>query len=64
MVQSNSVADAVEATYHIPTMVTGIILMVSTAAVILGGIKKVVTKHIRIILYWLSEYAVCPLPEK
>lgn len=41
MVQSNSVADAVEATYHIPPMVTGIILMVSTAAVILGGIKKI-----------------------
>lgn len=41
MVQSNSVADAVEATYHIPTIVTGIILMVCTAAVVLGGIKKI-----------------------
>lgn len=41
MVQSNSVADAVQATYHIPFFVTGIILMVCTAAVILGGIKKI-----------------------
>jgi AGCS family alanine or glycine:cation symporter len=41
MVQSNSVADAVEATYHIPPFVTGIVLMVCTAAVILGGIKKI-----------------------
>ncbi len=41
MVQSNSVADAVEATYHVPTLVTGIILMVCTAAVILGGIKQI-----------------------
>ena len=41
MVQSNSVADAVEATYHVPTAVTGIVLMVCTAAVILGGIKKI-----------------------
>ena len=41
MVQSNSVADAVEATYHIPPLVTGITLMVCTAAVILGGIKKI-----------------------
>lgn len=41
MVQSNSVADAVEATYHVPPMVTGIVLMVCTAAVVLGGIKKI-----------------------
>jgi len=41
MVQSNSVADAVEATYHIPHVLTGVILMVCTAAVVLGGIKKI-----------------------
>ncbi|WP_051249741.1 alanine/glycine:cation symporter family protein [Maridesulfovibrio zosterae] len=41
MVQSNSVADAVEATYHISPFITGGILMVCTAAVILGGIKKI-----------------------
>ncbi len=41
MVQSNSVADAVEATFSIPTWVTGITLMVCTAAVILGGIKSI-----------------------
>lgn len=41
MVQSNSVADAVEATYSISPFITGIILMVCTAAVILGGIKKI-----------------------
>lgn len=41
MVQSNSVADAVEATYNVPHLVTGIILMVCTAAVVLGGIKKI-----------------------
>ncbi len=41
MVQSNSVADAVEATFHIPPMVTGLVLMTCTAAVILGGIKKI-----------------------
>ena len=41
MVQSNSVADAVEATFHIPPMITGLVLMTCTAAVILGGIKKI-----------------------
>lgn len=41
MVQSNSVADAVEATFNIPTWVTGIVLMVLTGFVVLGGIKKI-----------------------
>ncbi len=41
MVQANSVADAVEATYHIPQLVTGAVLMACTAAVVIGGIKKI-----------------------
>ena len=41
MVQSNSVADAVEATFHVPFYVTGIVLMILTAVVILGGIKNI-----------------------
>jgi AGCS family alanine or glycine:cation symporter len=41
MVQSNSVADAVEATFSIPTWITGVTLMACTAAVILGGIKSI-----------------------
>jgi AGCS family alanine or glycine:cation symporter len=41
MVQSNSVADAVEATFDVPFYITGIVLMVFTALVILGGIKSI-----------------------
>ncbi len=41
MVQSNSVADAVEATFHIKPWITGIVLAVATAVVILGGIKSI-----------------------
>ncbi|MCG8616460.1 MAG: amino acid carrier protein, partial [Desulfobacterales bacterium] len=41
MVQSNSVADAVEATFKVPTFVTGLLLMVFTGFVVLGGIKKI-----------------------
>jgi AGCS family alanine or glycine:cation symporter len=41
MVQSNSVADALEATFHVPFYVTGIVLMIATAMVILGGIKNI-----------------------
>ncbi|MDM8552003.1 sodium:alanine symporter family protein [Desulfobacterales bacterium HSG2] len=41
MVQSNSVADAMEATFHVPFYVTGGLLMLFTALVILGGIKNI-----------------------
>ena len=41
MVQANSVADAVEATFNIPFWVTGLVLMGLSAVVILGGIKSI-----------------------
>ncbi|NQT27340.1 sodium:alanine symporter family protein [candidate division KSB1 bacterium] len=41
MVQSNSVADVVESAANIPTWVTGLVLMVGTGLVILGGIKSI-----------------------
>ncbi len=41
MVQTNSVADAVEATFAVPSWVTGLVLAVLTAAVILFGIKGI-----------------------
>jgi alanine or glycine:cation symporter, AGCS family len=41
MVQSNSVANAVAATFNVPLYVTGIALMIFTALVILGGIKSI-----------------------
>ncbi len=41
MVQSNSVADAVNASFGGSTTTTGIILMVATALVLIGGIKSI-----------------------
>ena len=41
MVQSNSVADAVNATFHIPFYITGLVLMVATGFVTIGGIKSI-----------------------
>ena len=40
-VQANSVADALNASFGVPTWVTGIVLMVLVGAVILGGIKRI-----------------------
>src|SRR5690606_36965967 len=41
MVQSNAVAGAVNDTFNIPTWITGIILTVLAAVVIIGGIKSI-----------------------
>lgn len=41
MVQANSVADAVRTTLGIPSWITGVVLVVLTATVILGGIKSI-----------------------
>lgn len=41
MVQSHSVADAVHSTFGIDKLVVGIVLAVSTALVVLGGIKSI-----------------------
>ena len=56
MVQSNSVADAVEATYHIPTFVTGLVLMLTTAMVIIGGIKKIGKVTERLVPFMIVFY--------
>ncbi len=41
MVQSNSVADAVATSFHIPHVWTGLVLMLVAAVVILGGIRAI-----------------------
>jgi len=41
MVQSNSVADAMDSTFNMPFWQTGIILTIATAIVIIGGIKSI-----------------------
>jgi AGCS family alanine or glycine:cation symporter len=63
MVQSNSVADAVSATFHIAPWMTGLFLAVITACVILGGIKSIgnvtsVLVPIMIVFYMLAALIV------
>lgn len=41
MVQSNSVADALESSFGVPFWLTGVVLMAATAMVIIGGIKNI-----------------------
>lgn len=63
MVQSNSVAEAVRVTFHIPNWTTGIILAALTGLVILGGIRSIarVTEYlvpIMIVVYMVSALVV------
>ncbi|MBN1348227.1 sodium:alanine symporter family protein [candidate division KSB1 bacterium] len=63
MVQSNSVADAVEKTFAFPPYATGIVLSIFTALVILGGIKSIgkatsVIVPFMIIFYMLAATVV------
>lgn len=41
MTQANATAKIFESTFHIPTWVTGVVLMLLTALVILGGIRSI-----------------------
>lgn len=41
MVQSNSVAASLKETFNVPPLVTGVVLAILTALVILGGIKRI-----------------------
>ncbi len=41
MVQSNSVASALEHSFHIPMWLTGVVIALAAGAVILGGIKSI-----------------------
>ncbi len=63
MVQSNSVADAVQANFGVPPWITGLVLAAATGLVILGGIKSIarVTEifvPVMIIFYVLGGLAV------
>ena len=41
MVQTNSVAGVFQETFHVPPLTTGLVLMVLTGAVVLGGIRSI-----------------------
>lgn len=66
MVQSNSVADAVESTFGLAPWMTGIILALATALVILGGIRSIgrvtsVVVPVMILFYFFGSLIVLVL---
>lgn len=58
MTQANSVAAALEANFSIPPLVTGIILMVFTGLVIVGGIKRIAQVTEKLVPFMAIFYVV------
>jgi AGCS family alanine or glycine:cation symporter len=56
MVQANSVADALDLMFQIPDWLTGSILMIITAAVIFGGIKRIAEVAAKLVPFMAAVY--------
>jgi len=58
MVQANSISALVESTFHISPWITGVVLMVLTAIVIIGGIKSIATVCERLVPFMAIFYVL------
>ncbi|RTZ58143.1 MAG: sodium:alanine symporter family protein [Gammaproteobacteria bacterium] len=55
-VQSNSVADALQHSVGVPTWISGLVIMVIAAAVILGGIKSIASTAEKVVPFMAIAY--------
>lgn len=58
MVQSNSVADAMQSTFNVPTWITGAVITIITASVILGGINRIATVAAKLVPFMAVAYII------
>ncbi len=58
MVQGNSVAAAMEASFNIPTWLSGIVIAAAAAAVILGGLKRIATVTEKLVPFMAAFYII------
>lgn len=61
MVQANSVADAVETLFHVPSLYTAIALTLLSAVVILGGIQRIAEVAASLVPIMAISYIACSL---
>ena len=57
--QSNSIAMAIESNFHVPMWITGIVLTVIAAAVILGGMRRIASVNEKLVPVMAVFYVVC-----
>lgn len=60
-IQANSVADVINSTFEVPHMVTGIIIAVLTALVLVGGIKRIASVAGKLVPLMAFSYVVAGL---
>ncbi|QSX33335.1 sodium:alanine symporter family protein [Shewanella avicenniae] len=60
-VQANSVADALQANFGVPTWITGVVMMLFVGAVLMGGIKRIAEVAGRLVPLMTVFYIVCGL---
>ncbi len=60
-VQSNSIAQVIEANFAVPTLVTGLIAMVLVGAVLMGGIKRIGSVAGALVPFMAAAYIVAGL---
>ncbi|HQK07509.1 MAG TPA: amino acid carrier protein, partial [Spirochaetota bacterium] len=58
IIQSNSVAEAMHATFNVPSWVTGIFLLMITYLVIMGGIKSIAKAASAIVPFMILFYII------
>ncbi len=58
MVQSNSVADAINSTFGVPTWISGLVMCIATGLVILGGIKSIAKVSAVIVPFMILFYMI------
>jgi AGCS family alanine or glycine:cation symporter len=58
MVQANSVADAFHDSFNVPTWLTGVVIAILTALVILGGIKRIAQVASALVPFMAVGYVV------
>ena len=61
MVQSNSVADEINATFSVPTWMTGIIMATLASLVIIGGIKRIASVASKLVPFMALAYILAAL---
>jgi AGCS family alanine or glycine:cation symporter len=60
-VQANSVAHALETQFNVPLWVTGLVLLILTAAVVLGGIKRIAQVAGKLVPFMALAYLLAGL---
>ncbi|MBQ8250138.1 MAG: sodium:alanine symporter family protein [Clostridia bacterium] len=57
--QSNSIAVALESTMNVPSLVTGIVLTVIAASVILGGMRRIASVNEKMVPFMAVFFVIC-----